>query len=197
MACQNQHEEQPIEDCDTPTGPCLKGGNRKENEGAIAVTAAVAASFLVSFVVLVACLAVVVWLVVPASLLLVVAGLVKRKRRWCVTGCFATVVAVSGTVAGWLVGTEVHRAQCRKSCERGDALAAALERYRSTHGSYHAQLEELVPSFLSSLPVTCIGLWPAAPFHYEWFREHKYELTFAGSVFDLWIRRSDGTWSCD
>ncbi|HZN41407.1 MAG TPA: hypothetical protein VFD82_21545 [Planctomycetota bacterium] len=142
------------------------------------------------------CLFAVVFVVVPVSFGAVVAGVAERKRHLWVNGCVAIVVAVSGTVGGVLVGRVVYRAQVGHSCERGDALAAALETYRSTHGHYPAQLEALAPAFVPTIPDTCIGIWGKAPFDYDPYGQ-EYYLSFLGSGWDKWIRASHGTWWCD
>jgi hypothetical protein len=80
----------------------------------------------------------------------------------------------------------------------GDALCLALEECRRTSGRYPQHLQALVPSTLSAVPATSMGLFRSIPFDYLPEPDGQdYVLGFNSTFFIYCARSRSATWRCD
>lgn len=105
---------------------------------------------------------------------------------------------IFAAIASLVVSAMLGGRKVAESKAAGDALCLALESCRKSDGRYPQQLQELVPSFLSAVPATSMGLLSSIPFDYQPAPEgDDYTLGFNSTFFICCARGPAGTWRCD
>ena len=105
---------------------------------------------------------------IPASMYLLITGIVKwRDRDRMTRTLFKFVPCLCIGVVGYsalLASVRIRHAAFERASETGNDVVAAIERYRRDKGAYPDSLESLVPKFLAQIPGT--GLMGYPDFYY-------------------------------
>ena len=105
---------------------------------------------------------------------------------------------ILSTVASFVLSRMLLDHKVGASKAAGDALCLALESCRKRDGRYPQDLQSLVPSFLSSVPATSMGVFRSIPFDYRVEpQSDDYILGFDSTFFIYCARSRAATWRCD
>jgi hypothetical protein len=133
------------------------------------------------------------FLVPLGGLVLIVLGLVLKRRGTWILGC-GLLFAV---FTSFLLSGIVTRSQVTSSKNRGDEVCLALDKYHELYGDWPDELDQLVPAILPAVPISCMGLIRDIPFDYSRGQGGDYTFGFESTVFIYCYRGPEGHWICE
>jgi len=105
---------------------------------------------------------------------------------------------ILSAVASFMVSGMLLSRKIADSKAAGDALCLALESCRKSGGRYPQNLQALVPSWISAVPATSMGLFSSIPFDYRPDPQgDDYFLGFNSTFFIYCARSRSAPWRCD
>jgi len=118
--------------------------------------------------------------------------LAKRKFRNATISFLFCLVPIAATMtSGRVFGQKMD-----ETFIRADSVIVALNKYYSDSGNFPSSLEKLVPKYISSVPVTAMGVVSSHEFFYK-KESIEYRLAFEATD-GIYCRFTPGNdWLCD
>jgi len=110
---------------------------------------------------------------VPTAVVCALSGGFKRGARSGQVLGWALVLIV----AAWIVSAAIATGQESDTRRVADSVVAAIEQYQATHDGPPSSLDALVPAYLSSVPLTRLGL-SGTSFNYH-SRSNGFRLSYS------------------